>query len=122
VAGSLLGMRRFLGLMAMVAAVAGAQGQGFTVRQVLSAPYALGLTAAPVGARFAWIENAEGVRNIWVGGPKETARAITRYSEDDGQDITGLAWAPDGGAVAYAYGAENGANGRPANPAELQLR
>jgi len=120
VAGSLLGMRRFLGLMAMVAAVAGAQGQGFTVRQVLSAPYALGLTAAPVGARFAWIENAEGVRNIWVGGPKETARAITRYSEDDGQDITGLAWAPDGGAVAYAYGAENGANGRPANPAELQ--
>jgi len=106
--------------MAMVAAVAGAQQQGFTVRQVLSAPYALGLTAAPVGSRFAWIENAEGVRNIWVGGPKETARAITRYTEDDGQDINGLAWAPDGGAVAYAYGAENGANGRPANPAELQ--
>jgi len=105
--------------MAMVAVV-GAQGQGFTVRQVLSAPYALGLTAAPVGARFAWIENAEGVRNIWVGGPKEQARAITRYSADDGQDITGLAWAPDGSAVAYVYGAENGANGRPANPAELQ--
>jgi len=100
--------------------VVGAQGQGFTLRQVLSAPYALGLTAAPVGARFAWIENAEGVRNIWVGGPKETARAITHYSADDGQDIGGLAWAPDAGAVAYASGAENGANGRPANPAELQ--
>ena len=123
VAGSLFAMRRFLGLMAMMVTVgvaAGAQQQGFTLRQVLSAPYALGLTAAPVGATFAWIENAEGVRNIWVGGPHEAARAITRYSEDDGQDINGLAWAPDAGAVAYAYGAENGANGRPANPAELQ--
>jgi len=116
-------MRRFLGLMAMMVTIgvaAGAQQQGFTLRQVLSAPYALGLTAAPIGAQFAWIENAEGVRNIWVGGPRETARAITHYSADDGQDINGLAWAPDAGAVAYAYGAENGANGRPANPAELQ--
>jgi dipeptidyl aminopeptidase/acylaminoacyl peptidase len=118
VAGNLWDMRRFLVLMAMTV-TAGAQ-QRFTLPEILSAPYALGLTAAPVGAGFAWIENVEGVRNIWVGGPKEAAREITHYSADDAQDINGLAWSPDGTAIAYAYGAESGANGKPANPAELQ--
>ena len=97
--------------------------QPFTLQQILSAPYASELTAAPVGARFAWVENAEGVRNLWVGGADtkaEPARAITHYTEDDGQDINGLAWSPDGGSIAYVYGAENGASGKPANPAHLQ--
>jgi len=94
--------------------------QPFTLQQVLSAPYALSLTAAPVGARFAWVENAEGVRNLWVGGPSEPAHVITHYTSDDAQDIDGLAWSPDATAIAYTYGAESGADGRPANPAHLQ--
>jgi dipeptidyl aminopeptidase/acylaminoacyl peptidase len=116
---SLAFMRRILGLFLLLTPALGAQ-RPFTLRQILSAPYASELIAAPVGARFAWVENAEGVRNLWVGGPNETARAITPYSEDDGQDISGLAWSPDGKAIAYTYGAENGASGRPANPAHLQ--
>jgi dipeptidyl aminopeptidase/acylaminoacyl peptidase len=94
--------------------------QVFTLQQILSAPYALALTAAPVGTQFAWIENAEGRRNIWVGGPQAAARQITTYTEDDGQDIDGLAWSPDGTSLAYNRGAENGASGKPANPAHLQ--
>ena len=92
----------------------------FTLQQILSAPYALDLIAAPAGAQFAWVENAQGVRNVWVGGPRETARRVTPYAEDDAQDINGLTWSPDASAVAYAYGAPNGANGKPANPAHLQ--
>jgi len=111
-------MRRLLLLLAL--SVPAAAQQPFTLQQILSAPYALSLTAAPVGARFAWIENAEGVRNIWVGGPSEPARQITHYTEDDGQDISNLAWSPDASAIAYTYGAENGAAGKPANPANLQ--
>jgi dipeptidyl aminopeptidase/acylaminoacyl peptidase len=105
-----------LGVSAVVA-----QGlKPFTLQQVLSAPYALDLTAAPVGSQFAWIENAEGVRNIWVGGPREAARMITPYSADDAQDINGMVWSDDAREIAYAYGAPSGENGKPANPAHLQ--
>jgi dipeptidyl aminopeptidase/acylaminoacyl peptidase len=71
------------------------------------------------------VENAEGRHNLWMsgslpGGPNQLARQLTHNTEDDAQDITQLAWAPDASAIAYTYGAESGANGKPANPAHLQ--
>ena len=111
-------MRRLLALLALATASLPAQ-QPFTLQQILSAPYALSLTAAPVGDQFAWVENAEGVRNIWVGNAQAAARQVTHYTEDDGQDISGLAWSPDAASLAYTYGAETGASGRPANPDEM---
>src|SRR5580698_9154829 len=105
--------------LTLAATLAPAQ-QPFTLQQILSAPYALSLTAAPKGVRFAWVENAEGQRNLWIGGPKESARQITQYAEDDGQDLDGLAWSPDATSIAYTRGAETGADGKPANPAHLQ--
>jgi dipeptidyl aminopeptidase/acylaminoacyl peptidase len=123
-------MRLFLGVVMALAStgVSAAQQTGpsaqqakpFTLQQILSAPYALSLTAAPTGSQFAWIEHAEGARNIWVGGAKQPSRSITHYTEDDGQDINGLTWSPDASAIAYALGAEAGANGKPANPAHVQ--
>ncbi len=92
----------------------------FTLQQILSAPYANQLTAAPVGGLFAWVEDAEGRHNLWVGGKDVPARELTRYTEDDGQDIRQLAWSPDARFIAYTYGAESGADGKPANPAHLQ--
>jgi dipeptidyl aminopeptidase/acylaminoacyl peptidase len=94
--------------------------QPFTLQQILSAPYASELTAAPVGNLFAWVEDTEGRHNLWVGGPSQPARPLTHNTEDDGQDITQLAWSPDAQAIAYTYGAVTGADGRPANPAHLQ--
>jgi dipeptidyl aminopeptidase/acylaminoacyl peptidase len=92
----------------------------FTLRQVLSAPYASELTAAPVGNLFAWVEDAEGRHNLWVGGPDTPARMLTHNTADDGQDISHMVWSPDATAIAYTYGASNGADGKPANPAHLQ--
>ena len=92
----------------------------FTLEQILSAPYATSLTAAPVGNLFAWVEDAEGRHNLWIAGPTQPARALTHNLTDDAQDITQLAWSPDASAIAYAYGAESGADGKPANPAHLQ--
>ncbi len=112
-------MRRLFLLLGFPALLCPAQ-QPFTLQQVLSAPYALSLTASPVGARFAWVENAEGRRNIWVGGPNEPAHALTLYTEDDGQDLAALTWSGDGKMLAFTRGAETGAGGRPANPAHLQ--
>ncbi len=92
----------------------------FTLQQILSAPYANQLTAAPVGGLFAWVEDAEGRHNLWVGGKDVPARELTHNTEDDGQDIRQLAWSPDARFIAYTYGAESGADGKPANPAHLQ--
>jgi dipeptidyl aminopeptidase/acylaminoacyl peptidase len=109
-----------LGFVLMFAGWVAAAQQPFTLQQVLSAPYALQLSAAPVGDQFAWSENAEGRRNLWVGTAGGTARQVTGYTEDDAQDINDVAWSGDGQAIAYTYGAEDGADGRPANPAHLQ--
>ena len=92
----------------------------FTLQQILSAPYATSLTAAPVGNLFAWVEDTEGRHNLFIGGPNQPARQLTHNTEDDAQDISQLAWSPDASAIAYAYGAESGADGHPANPAHLQ--
>jgi dipeptidyl aminopeptidase/acylaminoacyl peptidase len=90
------------------------------LQQVLSAPYSSALTAAPQGNLFAWVEDAEGRHNLWVSGPNQLPRQLTHNTQDDAQDITQLTWAPDASAIAYTYGAESGANGKPANPAHLQ--
>jgi dipeptidyl aminopeptidase/acylaminoacyl peptidase len=92
----------------------------FTLQQVLSAPYATSLTAAPKGNLFAWVEDAEGRHNLWISGPAQPPRQLTHNTQDDAQDISQLAWSPDASSIAYVYGASSGANGRPANPAHLQ--
>jgi dipeptidyl aminopeptidase/acylaminoacyl peptidase len=92
----------------------------FTLQQVLSAPYATSLTAAPKGNLFAWVEDAEGRHNLWISGPAQPPRQLTHNTQDDAQDISQLAWSPDASTIAYVYGASSGANGRPANPAHLQ--
>jgi dipeptidyl aminopeptidase/acylaminoacyl peptidase len=109
-------------LMASLAAPAlhSTDARPFTLQQVLSAPYASSLTAAPKGNLFAWVEDAEGRHNLWISGPGQPPRELTHNTQDDAQDITQLAWSPDASAIAYAYGASSGANGRPANPAHLQ--
>jgi dipeptidyl aminopeptidase/acylaminoacyl peptidase len=121
-------MRRQLVLFALAATPAVAQAP-FTLQQVLSAPFATSLTAAPASDSkvrlFAWVENAEGRHNLWVGGVDADgklipARALTNNPDDDAQDISQLAWSPDAKFIAYTYGAENGADGKPANPAHLQ--
>jgi dipeptidyl aminopeptidase/acylaminoacyl peptidase len=109
-------------LMASLAAPAlhSTDAKPFTLQQVLSAPYATALTAAPRGNLFAWVEDVEGRHNLWISGPTEPPRQLTHNLQDDAQDIAQLAWSPDASAIAYVYGAASGANGRPANPAHLQ--
>ncbi len=97
-----------------------APAQGFSLPQALSAPFSNDLTPSPARDRVAWVTDAEGRRNVWVAGAHEPARQVTHYTEDDGQDIDGIAWAPEGDRVAWTRG--TGAQGPEhpvANPAEL---
>jgi dipeptidyl aminopeptidase/acylaminoacyl peptidase len=94
----------------------------FTLEQVMSAPFVSELTAAPAAGRVAWIANEQGRRNIWVAQPGSHASAqqITHYTQDDGQEISGLAWSGDGEWLAYTRGGDAEWPERPApNPALL---
>ncbi len=98
-------------LLLVFAACAAAKPHPFTLEQVMSAPFPTELTAAPSGAKVAWIFNARGSRNVWVAeAPSEegrlVARQLTSYSGDDGQDVGDLAWLPDASAIVYVRGGD----------------
>ncbi|MGC9292569.1 MAG: S9 family peptidase [Acidobacteriaceae bacterium] len=121
---------RFLSLAAVLSSVApvvAAQPgeNGFTLQQVMSAPFNSELIAAPAKNRFAWLSNVEGRRNIWVATPSGNdngyvSHQITQYLSDDGQEITDLQWSPDSGSIVYVRGGgPNGPEKMSPNPAHL---
>jgi dipeptidyl aminopeptidase/acylaminoacyl peptidase len=118
-------MRKGLGVIAVLLFPVMMFAQGFTIQQALSAPYDSNLKAAPAKGRFAWISNDQGRRNIWIAEPgasgtRYTARQLTHYQQDDGQDVGELAWTPDGEALAYTRGGDFEATEKPPpNPAQL---
>lgn len=86
---------------------------GFTLQQVMSAPFNSDLAASPAKDRLAWVSNEEGRRNIWVAVPSGSdhgyvSRQITRYTKDDGQAISDLEWLPEAGAIVYVRGSDPG--------------
>src|SRR2546426_1083145 len=89
------------------AAGAGAQQKPFTLEQVMSAPFPTELRAARAGGKIAWVFDARGARNVWVAEPPDyKARAVTAYTDDDGQDLGEIAWTPDAKAIVYTRGGD----------------
>lgn len=92
----------------------------FTIAEALSAPLPSGLVASPDGRRIAWIGYEEGRRNVWAAqAPAWSARRVTRYGADDGQELTDLTFSDDGMWLLYTRGGNSGGNyerTRPANP------
>jgi dipeptidyl aminopeptidase/acylaminoacyl peptidase len=110
-------MVRFFAALALVSCAL-AQTPPFSIDQVLGAAFPYELTAAPSGGRVAWVSNARGVRNILVAEPPDyRARKVTAYTQDDGQELGQLAWAPDASTILYVR--VDGANraGEYPNPA-----
>jgi len=89
-------------LTAFLLACCAAAQPPFTLDSVMSAAFPSELTPFAGGGKFAWVENARGVRNIWVAeAPAYQARQLTAYSADDGFELGELSWTPDGAALAY---------------------
>ncbi len=89
----------------------------FTLEQVMSAPFPSSLTASKTNNRIAWVLNQEGRRNIWVAeGPGFAARQITKYSEDDGQELSDLSFSSDSSTIVYVRGEGKNAAGQVPNP------
>jgi dipeptidyl aminopeptidase/acylaminoacyl peptidase len=96
--------------------------KSFTVEQALSAPFSTELRAAPVGGGVAWVANIDGRRNLWVAQPgmDGSAKQVTQYNDDDGQDISGVEWNPDGKSIVYVRGGDTeGLSPEVPNPADL---
>jgi len=102
-----------------------ARPQAFSLEQVLGAPFAADLVAAPGGRAFAWVSNAQGRRNVWLAQARGAdgtfaARALTHFDADDGLDITELAFVPRHDALLYVRGGDAEYPDKPAaNPAQL---
>lgn len=89
----------------------------FTIDQVLSAPFPSEMVAAPTGQKVAWAFNLRGARNVWVAeGPDFRPRALTHFTGDNGLDLTGLLWTPDGSAVVFVRGQGTNRQGENPNP------
>ena len=95
-----------------------ASGQApFTLEDVLAAPFPSSLVGESTGTRVAWVQNDQGVRNIWVASaPDFQGRPLTAYRDDDGQDLTDLAFAAGGERVVYVRGGSPNRAGEIPNP------
>jgi len=110
---------RLLGLVSLLVTCAAvpARAQSFTLEHVMSAPFPSDLTAAPSGGKFAWVQDDRGMRNLWVAeAPAYQGRQVTRYAEDDGQELSNVQFTPDGSSLVYVRGGPPNRAGEIANP------
>ena len=90
-------------------------GQSFTLEDILSAAMPSSLTLAD--DKVAWVENKQGVRNLWLAAaPEYQARMLTNYQEDDGQDISQLVFNPRAAKLYYVRGGAANRKGEYPNP------
>jgi dipeptidyl aminopeptidase/acylaminoacyl peptidase len=89
----------------------------FSLEQILAAPFPSDLTAAKKSNRIAWVFDQQGKRNIWVAeAPGFAARQITKYNEDDGQELSEVSFASDASVLVYVRGGGKNAAGQVPNP------
>ncbi|HYE28071.1 MAG TPA: prolyl oligopeptidase family serine peptidase [Allosphingosinicella sp.] len=72
----------------------------------LALPVAGELAGARDAARFAWVENEAGVRNIWVADRGRPSRRLTDFAQDDGRPLSDLAFSDDGASLAFVRGGD----------------
>src|ERR1700726_4404203 len=107
----------------MILGAGAARAQSFSIPQVLSAPFAATITAAPDAPRFAWVSNRAGVRNLWLtqvpSGRGMVSTSLTHYGADDGLELSDLAFVPHHDALLFVRGGDVEYPDKPApNPAE----
>lgn len=118
-------LARTLIAVALLAQTPATFAAGFTIPQILAAPFASDLVASPDLRAFAWVSDARGARNVWIAvgtspnGAFE-ARRLTHYAADDGLEIADLAFVPHRDQLLYARGGDFEYPDKPApNPAQL---
>ncbi len=89
----------------------------FTLEQVLGSPFVENLVASPKADAIAWASNTKGIRSIMVArAPGFETTAVTKFTEDDGQELSEITWLPNGSAVIFTRGGEANGKGEVPNP------
>ncbi|HEY2026740.1 MAG TPA: prolyl oligopeptidase family serine peptidase [Gemmatimonadaceae bacterium] len=92
-------------------ATAQSRAAPFSLEQLMSYPYPTELVASAGSSAIAWVFDQRGVRNVWVAdGPTYSARQLTAYRADDGQELTNVSISRDGKTVVYVRGGDHDAN------------
>ena len=116
-------VRVWLAGAALVCVASLSQAQHFSIDQVMSAPFASSLVAAPDLQAFAWASNRAGRRNIWVAraeGATFKSAAVTRFAADDGLELSEITFVPRAQQLLFVRGGDVEYPDKPApNPAEL---
>ena len=90
---------------------AAANNGTFTMEQVITYPFVPELDAAQKGNDIAFVRVLKGVRNVWIAsGPAFRPRQVTRYTRDDGQELSQLTFSPDGRHLLFVRGGDHDAN------------
>ena len=77
----------------------------FSIENSLSSAFPWEMVSAPKANRVAWVTSWNGPWNIWVAeAPAYAGRQLTNYRNDDGQEISQLAWSPDGQRLLFVRG------------------
>ncbi|MDW3192362.1 MAG: prolyl oligopeptidase family serine peptidase [Cytophagales bacterium] len=88
------------------------------LKDFLSYSFASDLVRSPSATNVAWVENKEGVRNIWIATtPNLEAKQVTYFELDDGQPLSNLTFTNDENALVYVKGSGPNRRGEFANPA-----
>jgi dipeptidyl aminopeptidase/acylaminoacyl peptidase len=81
------------------------------LEQAIDYPFLGDLTASEHGDRIAWVVNRQGVRNIWIAAAPDFApRQLTVGRDDDGMELTSLAFSPNGRQLAWVRGGDHDSN------------
>src|SRR6185295_19722908 len=104
-------------LVALFLLATAAAAQIFTLEQVMSSPFPSDPTVSKRGDKIAWAFDAEGKRNLWIAeAPSFVGRQLTRYDQDDGQELSELTFSPNALSIAYVRGGEKNEQGEVPNP------
>jgi dipeptidyl aminopeptidase/acylaminoacyl peptidase len=88
----------------------------FTLEQILSAPFPSEIAAAREGA-FAWTQDADGQRSVWVAAaPDYRARKVASFDADDGQEVAELRFGPGASHIVFVRGGDPNRSGEIPNP------
>ncbi len=94
-----------------------ANAQSVTLEKLLTAPFPAEILAAPTGNKIAWIQTERGRCNLFVAAaPDYHARQLTKYNQDDGQQLTSITWSADAKTIVYVRGGAANRNGEIPNP------
>lgn len=88
-----------------------------TLEQFLSHPVSSGLAHSANG-QLAWVVNDHGHRNIFIRS-NEVTQQLTRYEEDDGQELSNLLFSNNGDLLVFVRGGAANRYGQNPNPASM---